>query len=60
MSSLNADDRRQLADYILDLSKELPVRHIYATYAASPTQVQHASDLEKELEELERLLLNDG
>lgn len=60
MSSLNAHDRRQLADYILDLSKELPVRHIYATYAASPTQVQHASDLEKELEELERLLLNDG
>lgn len=52
LDGLDRGKRALLINYLRDLSEELPVKHIYASFAAHPASTQAKENLDREIEEL--------
>jgi hypothetical protein len=52
LNSLDQDKRSLLTNYLRELSEELPVKHIYASFAAHPASTQTKENFDREMEEL--------
>lgn len=52
LDGLPKDKRALLINYLRELSEELPVKHIYASFAAHPASTQTKDNFDREIEEL--------
>lgn len=52
LDGLDRHKRALLLDYLRELGEELPVKHIYASFAAHPASTQTKENFDREIEEL--------